>query len=102
MGRQQHTTEQIVGKLRGPEVALAKGQPVAQVCREFSVTAQTCSRWRQTYKQIRPHERAGLPAACPRDNRAANDVCMTNIGSGKTFGGRSASLLAHQDLEFIG
>lgn len=46
MGRPRHTTEQIIGKLREAEVALAKAQTVAQVCRELGVTEQTFYRWR--------------------------------------------------------
>jgi hypothetical protein len=31
MGRKRHTPEQIIRKLREAEVALAKGQPVADI-----------------------------------------------------------------------
>jgi len=41
MGRQRHTPEQIIGKLREAEVALAKGQTVAEACRTLGVTEQT-------------------------------------------------------------
>ncbi len=49
MGRPRHTPEQIIGKLREAEVALAKGHTVVQVCRSLGITEQTCSRWRQEY-----------------------------------------------------
>jgi transposase-like protein len=49
MPRLRHTVEQILGKLREAEVALSKGQPVAQVCRTLSITEQTYYRWRNEY-----------------------------------------------------
>jgi hypothetical protein len=33
MAKRRHTTEQIIAKLREAEVALAKGQPLATLCR---------------------------------------------------------------------
>ncbi len=41
MGRQRNTAEQIIGKLREAEVALAKGQTVAQVSRTLGITEQS-------------------------------------------------------------
>jgi len=38
MPRLRHTVEQVLGKLREAEVALSKGQPVAQVCRTVGIT----------------------------------------------------------------
>jgi transposase-like protein len=49
MPRLRHTVEQILSKLREAEVALGKGQPVAQVCRTLSITEQTYYRWRNEY-----------------------------------------------------
>lgn len=49
MGRQRYTPEQIIGKLREAEVALAKGQTVVQLCRSFGITEQTYYRWRTEY-----------------------------------------------------
>ncbi len=46
MPRLRHTVEQILAKLREAEVALSKGQPVAQVCRTHGITEQTYYRWR--------------------------------------------------------
>jgi hypothetical protein len=40
MPRNRHTVEQIITKLREAEVALSKGQPVAQACRNLGITAQ--------------------------------------------------------------
>ena len=49
MGRQRYTPEQIIGKLREAEVALAKGQTVVQACRTLGITEQTYYRWRKEY-----------------------------------------------------
>lgn len=49
MPRLRHTVEQILAKLRESEVALSKGQPIAQVCRSVGITEQTYYRWRNEY-----------------------------------------------------
>jgi len=49
MPRLRHTVEQILAKWREAEVALSKGQTIAQVCRTLSVTEQTYYRWRNEY-----------------------------------------------------
>ena len=41
MGRKRHTAEQIIRKLRGSEVELAKGQTTADVARKLGITEQT-------------------------------------------------------------
>ena len=79
MPRTRHTVEQIITKLREAEVALSKGQPVAQACRTLGITAQRreellnrelfatlwevqviVERWRRHDNQIRPHRGLGL------------------------------------------
>ena len=49
MRRLRHTVEQILAKLREAEVALSKGQPVAQACRTLGITEHTYDRWRNEY-----------------------------------------------------
>ena len=49
MAKKKHTVEQIIGKLREAEVALAQGQTVGEVCRSLGVTEQTYYRWRKEY-----------------------------------------------------
>ena len=46
MPRKRHRPEQILGKLREVEIALAKGQTVAGAVRQIAVTEQTYYRWR--------------------------------------------------------
>ncbi len=47
--KQRHTPEQIIGKLREAEVKLAKGTPIAQVCKDLAITEPTSYRWRKEY-----------------------------------------------------
>lgn len=49
MPRKRHSPEQILGKLREVEIALAKGQTVAVAVRQIAVTEQTYYRWRNEY-----------------------------------------------------
>ena len=53
MGRTRHTAEQIIGKLREAEVALAKGQTTGEVARKLGITEQTDYRWRKEYGGLR-------------------------------------------------
>ena len=56
MGRTRHTAEQIIGKLREVEVALAKGQATGEVARKLGITEQTDYRWRKEYGGLRVDE----------------------------------------------
>ena len=49
MGRQRHTVEHIIGKLREAEVELSQGRTVLQVCRKLGIAEQTYYRWRNEY-----------------------------------------------------
>ncbi len=49
MPRKRFTSEQIIGKLREAEVALAKGRTMPLVCKKIGVTEQTYYRWRREY-----------------------------------------------------
>jgi putative transposase len=49
MARKKHTAEQIIGKLREAEVALASGKTVGEICRGLAITEQTYYRWRKEY-----------------------------------------------------
>ena len=53
MGRRMNTPEQIIGKLREAEVALAQGAKVPEVCKKVGVTEQTYYRWRKEYGGLR-------------------------------------------------
>ena len=53
MPRQRFKPEQIIGKLREVEVAMAKGSTMAEACRQIGVTEQTLYRWRREYGGMR-------------------------------------------------
>ena len=53
MARKRYTAEQIIGKLREAEVALAQGKKVPQVCQQLGVTQQTYYRWKKEYGGMR-------------------------------------------------
>ncbi len=45
----KHKPEEIIGKLREAEIALAQGASVGEVCRRLSVSEQIYYRWRKEY-----------------------------------------------------
>ena len=49
MGRKRNTVEQIIGKLREPEVLLGQGLTVGKACRQIGVSEYTYYRWRREY-----------------------------------------------------
>ena len=49
MSRKRFTAEKITGILREPEVALAQGKKVGEVCRGLGVSEQSCYRWHREY-----------------------------------------------------
>lgn len=51
--KKRHTPEQIIAKLREAEIALSKGQSIAQVVRKLGLTEQTYYRWRKEYGGLR-------------------------------------------------
>jgi putative transposase len=53
MARKRYSPEEIIGRLREAEVALAEGATVAEVCRRIGVTEVTYYRWRKEYGGMR-------------------------------------------------
>ena len=51
--KKRHTPEQIIAKLREAEIALSRGQSIAQIARKLSITEQTYYRWRKEYGGLR-------------------------------------------------
>lgn len=49
MTRKRYSAEEIVNKLREADVLIAKGQSIAQACKQIGVTDQTYYRWRKEY-----------------------------------------------------
>ena len=53
MGKQRHTAEQIIGKLREAEVLQGKGMPMEEVLRQLGVSDATYYKWRKEYGGLR-------------------------------------------------
>jgi transposase-like protein len=49
MGKQRHTAEQIIGKLREAEVLQSKGMPMEEVSRQLGISDATYYKWRKEY-----------------------------------------------------
>jgi len=53
MGRQKHTAEQIIGKLREAEVLQGKGMTLEEVLRQLGISDATYYKWRKEYGGLR-------------------------------------------------
>ena len=53
MGKKRHTAEEIITKLREADVLQAKGQTLAEACRQIAVSEQTYYNWRKEYGGLR-------------------------------------------------
>ena len=47
MGRQRHTAEQIISKLREAEVLRAKGMSIEEAMRQLGISDATYHKWRK-------------------------------------------------------
>ena len=53
MGRQRHTSEQIISKLREAEVLQANGKSMEETLRQLGVSDATYYKWRKEYGGLR-------------------------------------------------
>ena len=53
MGRQRHTAEQIISKLRGAEVLQGKGMTLEEILRQLAISDATYHKWRKEYGGLR-------------------------------------------------
>ena len=74
MGKKRYTPEQIIGKLREAEVALAQGETAAQVCRTLGIAEQTFSRWRREYGGLKVEQAKRLKALEQENTRLRRAV----------------------------
>jgi putative transposase len=65
MSRKRYTPEQIIGKLREAEVALAQGETAGQVCRTLVIAEQTFYRWRREYGGLKVEQAKRLKVLEP-------------------------------------
>ena len=81
MASKKRSVEEIIGKLREAEVALAQGETVAQACRDIGVSDHTFYRWRQQYGGLRIDQARRLremEAENGRLRRAVSDLTLDN------------------------
>ena len=91
MGRARHTAEQIIGKLREAEVALAKGQTTGEVARKLGITEQTYYRWRKEYgglrvdpaKRLKELEKENARLKGLVADQALDNAILKEVSSGK-------------------
>ena len=69
MGRQKHTAEQIINKLREAEVLQGKGMSMEETLRQLGVSDATYYKWRKEYGV------SGLIRRARRPNRTRCDSC---------------------------
>ena len=82
MSRKRFTPEQIIGKLREAEVALAQGQTVMQVCRTLGIAEQTFYRWRREYGGLKVEQAKRLKSLeqeNARLRRAVADLTLDKL-----------------------
>jgi putative transposase len=53
MGKQRHTADQIIGKLREAEVLTSKGMSMEEVLRQLGISDATYYKWRKEYGGLR-------------------------------------------------
>ena len=91
MGRKRHTAEEIIGKLRTAEIALAKGLGTAEVVRKFGITEQTYYRWRKEYgglrldpaKRLKELEKENTRLKKLVADQALDNAILKEVSSGK-------------------
>ena len=56
MKRIRHSPEQIIRKLREADAELAKGTPIAEVCKALGIAENTYYRWRNQFGGMKADE----------------------------------------------
>ena len=74
MSRRRYAPEQIIGKLREAEVALAHGETAAQVCRSLGIAEQTFYRWRREYGGLKVEQAKRLKVLEQENSRLRRAV----------------------------
>jgi len=78
----KYKPEEIIGKLREAEIALAQGASVGEVCRRLSVSEQTYYRWRKEYgglKTDQARRMKDLEKENTRLRRAISDLTLDKL-----------------------
>ena len=93
MARKRYTAEQIIGKRREAEVALAQGESVPTVARRLGVAEPTDYRWRREYGGLRVDQAKRLKELERENSRrkrlVANEApngCRSRSSAGSSSG----------------
>jgi putative transposase len=79
MGKKRYTPEQIIGKLREAEVALAQGETAGQACRALGIAEQTFYRWRREYGGLKIEQARRLKALEQENTRLSAAIDGTRF-----------------------
>ena len=82
MGRQRHTAEQIVAKLREADVLLGKGMLLEEVVRQLGISDATYYKWRKEYGGLRVDQAKRLKELEQENSRlkkAVADLTLDNM-----------------------
>ncbi len=82
MGKQRHTAEQIIGKLREAEVLQGKGMPLEEVLRQIGISDATYYKWRKEYGGLRVEQAKRLKELEQENGRlkkAVADLTLDNM-----------------------
>jgi putative transposase len=82
MGKNRHTAEEIVSKLRQVDVLTAQGRTVAEAIRQIGVTEVTYYRWRNEYGGLKSDQvkrLKELEVENARLRRAVSDLTLEKL-----------------------
>lgn len=79
MGRQRHTAEQIIGKLREAEVLQGKGMPMEEIMRQLEISDATYYKWRREYGGLRVDQAKRLKELEQENSRLRKVVADLSI-----------------------
>jgi putative transposase len=79
MGKQRHTAEQIIGKLREAEVLTSKGMAVEEVLRQLGISDATYYKWRKEYGGLRIDQAKRLKELEQENNRLRKVIADLTI-----------------------
>lgn len=71
MGKQRHTAEQIISKLREAEVLQGKGMALEEVLCQLGISDVTYYKWRKEYGGLRPGSGEAAEGAGTREQSTA-------------------------------
>ena len=79
MGKQRHTAEQVIGKLREADVLQAKGLSMEEILRQLCISDATYYKWRKEYGGLRIDKAKRLKELEQENNRLRKVVSDLSI-----------------------